>query len=237
MTDREQWAEILHGALEPLGLKAFLADPSSGFLCDRVRGLTVTPGSVTAEVQVTRQRRHRTRVTVPAHGKAAWARITEALAHDLSTDLLSGTVPPACAEPAYELLPDLAHESTVDCTCPAPAIPCGHLLATLATFAATAAEDPFLLFALRGRDREALLAELRAHHGVVVPLPARPAAAPLDADLTSFFDWPEGPVEPAAGAPAPVLDELPPLTATVAGVALAELLRPVYRAMVEDHPA
>ncbi|MGO1055261.1 SWIM zinc finger family protein [Crossiella sp. CA198] len=244
MTDPADWDERLRQALEPLGVNTFLADPSSGFWCDKVSGLTVGAGVVTAQVRATRTRGHQTRIAVPVHGKPAWAALTQALATDsrLATALLTGEVPltvePACADTGHPLLPDFTQEAALDCTCPAPATPCGHLHATLAVLARAVRADPFRLFALRGRDRDTLLTELRSRLGVTGPQPAKAAAPPLTAVLDDFFDWPTpdgaAPAPTRGDQPGPVLDELPPLTTTVAGVGLTDLLRPLYQALTSQ---
>src|SRR5699024_5024853 len=49
------------------------------------------------------------------------------------------------------------------CSCPDSATPCKHAAAVCYLVAEALDDDPFLLFTLRGRTKEALLAELRAH--------------------------------------------------------------------------
>jgi uncharacterized Zn finger protein len=55
-----------------------------------------------------------------------------------------------------------ARELATRCSCPDVANPCKHVAAVHYVLAQTFDADPFLLPALRGRDRDALLAGLRA---------------------------------------------------------------------------
>ena len=132
-----------------------------------VQDLTVDAGTVTARVQGSRARPYRVQLQLPAFDDGTWEAITTALASRvrLSADLLDATMPEdideVLAECGVSLFPT-ARELTTRCSCPDVANPCKHVAAVHYVLAQTFDADPFLLTTLRGRDREALLAGLRA---------------------------------------------------------------------------
>jgi hypothetical protein len=106
------------------------------------------------------------------------------------------------------LFPRWRTDLTSRCTCPDNANPCKHVAAVHYVLARALDDDPFLLFALRGRPREALLGMLAAGRGG-----GGAAAASLDlSTLTpeTYWDAPQ-PLPPMAfhaGDPAAAGDAL-----------------------------
>ena len=68
-------------------------------------------------------------------------------------------------EAGVALFPERGSHLITSCTCPDWATPCKHAAAVCYLMAEAFDDDPFLLLAFRGREREALLAELRARRG------------------------------------------------------------------------
>nr|AHE14875.1 putative zinc finger protein [uncultured bacterium] len=140
-----------------------------------VTDLTVTPGAVSASVRQGRTA-HSTCITVPTLTDDEWTTTTRVLTRQVGhlADLLSARMPTGTDEeltdagvPLFPARDDLS--ST--CTCPdTEATPCAHGAATHYAFAKEFDADPFLLFALRGRSREELLAALRAAPTEGVPI-------------------------------------------------------------------
>jgi uncharacterized Zn finger protein len=141
-----------------------------------VGDLSVKPGTVEARVKVSRPRPYRVRLELPAFSDAQWQIVIEALAEQLrhAAALLDGRMP----EDVDEVLADCgvslfprARELRTQCSCPDHANPCKHVAAVHYVLAQTFDADPFLLPALRGRDRTAFLASLRAARtGAPVPV-------------------------------------------------------------------
>ena len=73
------------------------------------------------------------------------------------------------------LFPASARDLALDCTCPDQAVPCKHLAAVCYVLAERFDADPFAMLALRGRDRETLLDDLRARRAERGPAPRRTA--------------------------------------------------------------
>ncbi|MDT8913072.1 hypothetical protein [Amycolatopsis sp. PS_44_ISF1] len=232
------WPARLTRALAAIGVLR----PAAG----RGRVVSLTAGAGRVEAEVRDECVHQVRIGLAAFGKPDWAAITGALAAKASVtvQLLGGELPrdveQICEALRLPLFPSSAREVSLDCTCPAAEVPCGHLNAVFSALVARVADDPFTVLALRGRGREALLEEVKNRliaAGPPDPGDRYPALAEV---VDSFFD--SGPAPGLDGA-APLrgpstafdalLDQAPPLAVTVGGQDVAELLRPVYRAITD----
>ena len=69
------------------------------------------------------------------------------------------------AQSRSSLFPRRGREVEFSCTCADEYSPCGHVAAVQFILAEAFDRDPFLLFELRGRSREQVLAELREVRG------------------------------------------------------------------------
>ncbi|MPZ73960.1 MAG: hypothetical protein GEU74_12145 [Nitriliruptorales bacterium] len=207
----------------------------------QVISMDVGPGSVTAQVQGSRARPYRVRIGIAAFGKAEWAHAERALAGDAwyAATLLAGEMPEdiedVFAGLGFSLFPTTAGELSLDCTCPDQTVPCKHLAATFYLLAESFDDDPFAIFAWRGRERADLLANLQGARSDGLPAadrgehPGRPLADYLD----SYFV-----AQPIRRAPTPpptsstaLLDQLPDIALAVRGRELTDLLRPAYQAL------
>ena len=233
------WATRFIRALTAIGVLL----PAEGR--GRVVSLAAGAGRVDAEVQDGRP--YQVRIGLTAFGKADWAAITHALAAKASAtvQLLSGELP-RDVEQIFKavrlpLFPSSAREVSLDCTCPAAEVPCGHLNAVFSALVARVGDDPFTILALRGRDRETLLEELKNRLISAEPLDPDDGSPPLTEVMDTFFDCGQAPglagAAPLHGAGTAcdaLLDEAPPFALTAGGEDVAELLRPVYRALAEE---
>ncbi|HEY3367965.1 MAG TPA: SWIM zinc finger family protein [Symbiobacteriaceae bacterium] len=168
-----------------------------------VRELQVAAGKVTAHVQGSRPQPYRVTIQVAPLSQREWNEVTAAMAAQaaFAAQLLSGVLP-AEAEAVFAaaqvpLLPRTARDVTTKCNCPDWANPCKHVAAVFYQLATAFDADPFLLLQFRGRDREMVLGELRAHRAAAaLPVPeAEPGA--LLGDLAQFW---------RVAAPAPHID-------------------------------
>ena len=119
-------------------------------------------------------------------GRPSWSRWPDKPGY--AARLLAGELPheieDVFAEAGAALFPERGSHLITSCTCPDWATPCKHAAAVCYLMAEAFDDDPFLLLAFRGREREALLAELRARRGGRVdgsgqrgPVPLRPGVA------------------------------------------------------------
>ncbi|MEV4150910.1 hypothetical protein AB0J40_45165 [Amycolatopsis sp. NPDC049691] len=234
------WPARFVRALTAMGF--LLPAPGRG----RVVSLTVGAGRVDAEVRDDRP--HQVRIGLTAFGKTDWAAVTHALAAKASATvlLLRGELPRDVEEifkaVRLPLFPSSAREVSLDCTCPAAEVPCGHLNAVFSALVARVADDPFTILALRGRDRETLLEELK--NRLIAAEPLDPGAPALTEVMDTFFDCGAAPglggEAPLHGPPTAadaLLGQAAPFAITAGGEDVAELLRPVYRALAGEDGA
>jgi len=132
---------------------------------------------------------HKARLAVRTFGDADWDRLTEALAAEAryAATLLAGRMPAGlekvCAALGLSLFPTRADDLAMDCTCPDWQRPCAHLVAAGHQLADAVDLDPFTLLALRGRERDALLAQIRRR---------RPPGAAREPRRARTSAWPAG---------------------------------------------
>jgi uncharacterized Zn finger protein len=230
---RTSWSARFLAVLEAAGVGGRLARGRTYARRGQTVSLQVDAGAATARVQGSAARPYRVRIGVATLDKAQWSAVLDALAADasLTAALLAGDLPREVEETfaaqGVALLPSGPGDLTMDCTCPDATVPCKHLAAVFYLLAERFDADPFALLALRGRDRDTVLDELRARR-------TRAAAAPaLPLDPTGFYDGPGLPTLPA-GPRTPsdaLLDQLPPLPLATRGRDAVDLLRPLYRAL------
>lgn len=197
----------------------------------QIHDLTVRPGCVEGRVRRSGRRPYEVRIHLAPAAPADWERIIEIMAGQagFAAALLAGGLGPeveqAFAEAGVPLLPDLAQGLAASCTCPDRGTRCKHVAALCRRLADALDGDPALLLALRGRSRDALLAELRNRRA------GPPAERPPDPPGPPDF-WTPG---PTAGAlafaftppdrPGSVLERLGPFPGEGGNLVRAQLER------------
>lgn len=215
----------------------------------------VEPGVVLAKVQGSRYSPYRVRIRGKVLSESQWRRAEKAMAAQALqlASLLAGEMPrdieELFASCKLTLFPRSKRELTSTCTCPDGENPCKHIAATYYILAERFDEDPFLIFAWRGREQDELVERLRARRGAGSrsggtstrsAQARRPpeSGAPLSSVLDTF--WSSGPeldalhVSPLAGeAPDALLRQLGPAPVDAAGRNLTELLMPAYATLAQ----
>ncbi|MFF8376646.1 SWIM zinc finger family protein [Streptomyces sp. NPDC015661] len=210
------WVTALENtALDPARLARGKAYAGRG----HVDAITVTPGRVVAYVHGTRPRPYRTEIRMRTLGDDGWERfLDEAAARpDHIAALLDKDVPHAL-EAVTGLLP-APGDLVPDCSCPDDGYPCKHAAALCYQAARLLDEDPFVLFLMRGRGEQELLAELTRRNAArgaaeagaaAPPMPTVPARIALDAatgpglpPLPPELPVPDRPGRPAVFPPDP----------------------------------
>lgn len=151
----------------------------------RVTDLAIGSGEATASVVGTRSKPYSVRIKLKTFSKQSWKRVIEVLAGRarFSVALLRGEIPPEIGETlggqGLELFPVSGRDIETSCSCPDWANPCKHVAAVHYVVAAALDSDPYLIFVLRGLDRQALLGALAEARGSCAPSPApREIASP-----------------------------------------------------------
>ncbi|MER6068183.1 SWF or SNF family helicase [Streptomyces sp. NPDC001817] len=245
------WGRAWLRALEDAALDA--AAIKTGRRLARAGGVgavTVRPGRVTAVVRDRSGAAHRADVLVPELSEEEWGRFLDMAVEQAGhmAALLDGELPPYLTEDAavggIELLPGLG-DLEPECDC-GTWDHCGHTAALCHQVARLLDEDPFLLLLLRGREKEAFLAELHVRGTAPRSEPSTSALGGMDAaeawaagdilpPLPELPGLPQAPGSPpaltAGTAPVPgidpvALEHLARRTAVEAFRLLTEALRP-----------
>jgi uncharacterized Zn finger protein len=205
----------------------------------QVIDFSLTAGRVTARVQGSRPQPYAVSVAITAYDETQWDDLTESLgARALyRAALLAGEMPHEIidlfAEQGLPLFPD---QLDIRCSCPDWSVPCKHGSAVLYVLAEAFDDDPFLVLAWRGRDRDTLLGALR---GTPEPFEAADPLAvddqPLEDRLADYYSpglslsrLRERPAH-LTTPPELLLRALDAPPVRVRHIPLVDLLRPAYR--------
>jgi uncharacterized Zn finger protein len=194
------WAERWIEALEKVVAAGRLNRGRTYAREGQVLSLDEVNGAVQARVQGTRPRPYKVTIKLKPLSDRQWNKVIDALAPQalFAAQLLAGEMPQEIdavfAAAGSSLFPVTAGELETECSCPDWANPCKHVAATHYILAEQLDEDPFLLFRLRGRSQEQVMAALRARRS---DGPQQAPAAPvenavevgprLDVDLDHFW--------------------------------------------------
>ncbi|HUZ10269.1 MAG TPA: SWIM zinc finger family protein [Acidimicrobiales bacterium] len=256
------WSQRFIAALETFGIGSRLQRGKRYARTGQVLTMEITAGQVKASVQGSRARPYRVFIETGVLTASEWDAIVVAMAARavFSARLLAGEMPEEIEEvfvdTSTSLFPASAGELDSACSCPDWENPCKHIAAVFYLLAEAFDDDPFLIFAWRGRGKEELLTDLRARRrgaaigpdpGVVAEPPgtgsfgwpvadpgriaARTPADPMapwggDADLAAIEIRPR-----RAVAADLVLRQLDPSPLAADGVRILAGLRPLYEAI------
>jgi len=247
------WSQRFIELLESFGVGSRLTRGRNYARRGQVVELEVEPGVVLAKVQGSRYTPYRVRIRAKALTEQQWRRVEKAMAAQALplAKLLAGEMPrdieDVFASCKLTLFPRTSQELKASCTCPDWENPCKHIAAAYYILAERFDEDPFLIFAWRGRDKDELLKRLRARRGAgsaprppaTKPAQPTPEAVPLADQLDSF--WQSSPaladlhISPLAGeAPDTLVRQLGPAAVELAGQNLVEILTPAYKTLAQN---
>ncbi|MCK9903994.1 hypothetical protein MXD63_28580 [Frankia sp. Cpl3] len=203
MTDRRRawWSSRFLALIEGMSLPEPLRAGRALMRTEAVLSVRRSGNLVVAMVRDRGDDLYKPRLAVRTFGDADWVRIEDTLAAQAryAAVLLAGSMPADLEDvfAAHELslFPQRADDLAMDCTCTDWQRPCAHLVAACHQLADTINLDPFALLALRGRERDALLAEIRRLR------PRSTSHAGTTGRRTS--SWPAGPAGPG-GSPAAI---------------------------------
>jgi uncharacterized Zn finger protein len=188
------WARRWQSLLDSFRLSGRLARGRNYARQGQVLSIDVAPGKVKASVQGSRPRPYDVTIGVKVLSPRQWDHLLEVLSGRalFVAKLLAGEMPPDIEEvfksAHLSLFPQKRGDLKTDCSCPDDANPCKHIAAVYYLLGEEFDRDPFLIFRLRGLEREQLLARLtkgRRHQPAVEEAP--PAVEPLPADPVTFW--------------------------------------------------
>ncbi len=186
------WADKWIKALEPLLDAGRLGRGRSYARSGQVLNLDIGPGLVTSRVQGSRAAPYKVKIAVKVLTAAEWSKVVDVLAEQaiFAAKLLAGEMP-RDVEAAFlaahvSLFPTQRADLKTDCSCPDYANPCKHVAAVYYLLGEHFDEDPFLIFQLRGKDKELLLAELRQRRSAGDLAPSAGSGGPLAEDTLPY---------------------------------------------------
>jgi uncharacterized Zn finger protein len=213
----------------------------------QVLSLEETKGGISAKVQGSRQRPYKVSINVGPLSNAQWEQVLDVLAGQaiFTAQLLAGEMPQEIEEAfqaaGVSLFPENQTELVTQCSCPDWANPCKHVAAVHYILGEQFDEDPFLLFRLRGRSQEQILAALRARRAEAVGAEddtdeVAEMVTPLADTIEHFWDTGE-PLSPFKTAIKPPVTEFPVLKRLGQPSFLSDdivrLLGPAYQAITK----
>jgi uncharacterized Zn finger protein len=161
------WADRWIEALKHLMDSGRLSRGRSYARRGQVMEIDVEPGHISARVQGSRRRPYKVSIELQPLNDRQWVKVFDALAEQaiFAAQLLNGEMP-AEVDQVFEavkvpLFPAARGDLKTDCSCPDWANPCKHIAAVYYLLGERFDEDPFLLFELRGRSKDEIVAALR----------------------------------------------------------------------------
>jgi uncharacterized Zn finger protein len=194
------WARRWIDVLESFDIGARLQRGRSYARKGQVLSIDVSKASVQAKVQGSRAEPYVVQIKVRPLMPSEWKRLAEQLSQQaiFAASLLAGEMPQQIEEAftgaGMSLFPEKSRDISSSCSCPDWSNPCKHIAAVYYLLGEAFDQDPFLIFRMRGMDRDeftALLGEKRLLAEACAPepepLPANAEeywrARPIPADL------------------------------------------------------
>ncbi len=160
---RQWWAKRWISVLESFNIGARLGRGRSYARQGQVTSIDISKGVVKAKVQGTRRRPYSVTIKVKTISKANWKKLAGSLGEQalFAAKLLAGEMPEdiedAFNSAGLSLFPTKSRDLQTDCSCPDWSNPCKHIAAVYYLLGEEFDRDPFLIFKLRGMEREKLI--------------------------------------------------------------------------------
>lgn len=179
------WARRWIDVLESFDIGARLGRGRSYARKGQVLSIDIGKGAVEAQVQGSRPEPYQVSIKVRPLLPAEWKRLARQLSTQaiFAAKLLAGEMPQdierAFRDAGLSLFPEKLKEISTACSCPDWSNPCKHVAAVYYLLGEEFDRDPFLIFRLRGMEREEFLGLLGESRGAGA---ASEAAAPAVAE-------------------------------------------------------
>ena len=189
----KRWIEALEHVLR--GDAGRLARGKTYARAGRTHDLSVNAGKVTASVTGSRSEPYAITIALKQLDDDAWSAAIAGMAAkaQFAAELLGGRMPEQIDEvfvaASVSLFPTVRTDLKTSCSCPDWGDPCKHVAATHYVLGEALDRDPFLLFELRGRSKEQVLAALRSARGGQEAVDPQPTAATVVLDELRAEDY------------------------------------------------
>lgn len=157
------WAKRWITVLESFNIGARLGRGRSYARRGQVLSVDIDKGTVSAEVQGSRRRPYSVKINIKPFSKTRWKKLAKSFSGKaiFTAKLLAGEMPQdieeAFQDGGVSLFPGRLNDLKTDCSCPDWSNPCKHIAAVYYLLGEEFDRDPFLIFKLRGIDREGLV--------------------------------------------------------------------------------
>ena len=166
------WASKWLSALERLIDSGRLSRGRSYARSGQVLNIDIKPGRVDSRVQGSRPSPYKVQIEIEPLSDGEWNRVADVMATQaiFAAKLLAGEMPQnieeAFAKAKADLFPMARGDLQTECSCPDWSNPCKHIAAVYYLLGEQFDADPFLLFRLRGKSKDEIVAMLRARRSV-----------------------------------------------------------------------
>ncbi|MEB3277561.1 MAG: SWIM zinc finger family protein [Lyngbya sp.] len=166
-TDREWWSQQWLDLLDKYRFKKRLERARNYARQGNVLSINFEDQKVKAKVQGTQPEPYEVSLWLDQFSDEEWGFVIETLSQRaiFSAKLLAGEMPQNIEEVfaanGLRLFPFSLDDVHAHCSCPDKANPCKHIAAIYYLLGDRFSEDPFVLFLLRGRTQEKIIANLR----------------------------------------------------------------------------
>jgi uncharacterized Zn finger protein len=161
------WARRWIAVLESFNIGARLGRGRSYARRGQILSIEIDKGKVSGKVQGSRPKPYDVKLQVKTLSASDWQKLAKVLSRQaiFSAKLLMGEMPldieKAFKEAGLSLFPEKLKDLKTACSCPDWSNPCKHIAAVYYLLAEEFDRDPFLIFKLRGMNREDLIAMLK----------------------------------------------------------------------------
>ncbi len=206
------WGKRWTQTLESFDIGARLSRGRSYARKGQVASLEIGKGRVSAKVQGSRSSAYRIAIELKVFGDKQWQQIIDRLVEQpiFAAQLLGSEMPEDIetifADVGLSLFPQKSRDLQTDCSCPDWSNPCKHLAAVFYLMAEVFDQDPFLLFQLRGMEREEFLGLLKDSGAGqdAAAEEAEPEAQPEPLPLDARAFWGENTESESSAKPYPL---------------------------------
>lgn len=198
---KQWWGKEWIAKLERFNDSARLARGRSYARKGQVTALDITSKGVVAKVQGSRVRPYNVSIRLTPYSDEELQRLVGVFGNNpvLVARMLAGEMPEQiaglCSKAGLSLFPTSFRDIEASCSCPDYAKPCKHLAAVLYLLAEAIDRDPFLLFTVRGIEKDALFSALggtRADETTQQRGKKKKIVEPLPDDPDIFWSSPDG---------------------------------------------